>query len=101
MRMKQNECHFYDYLPFDMSQFEAIYDGIDCSTYRLDGMILAELPLSSEQYLTSPLVNNQVVQSRAYDISQWSVVSIDIFLGLMGGFVGIIWSIVQLCIGGY
>ena len=42
-----------------------------------------------------------MVQDRLYNENQWTVTSFDAFLGLIGGFIGLIWSIIHWIMGGY
>ena len=40
-------------------------------------------------------------QSRKYSVSECNVLSIDIALGLIGGFVGLIWDLLGFFLGSY
>ena len=40
-------------------------------------------------------------QSRAYTETEWTVKSLDLVLGLIGGFVGLIWDSLGFVFGGY
>ena len=41
------------------------------------------------------------MQDRLFNENQWTVTSFDAFLGLIGGFIGLIWSMIHMCMGGY
>jgi hypothetical protein len=42
-----------------------------------------------------------LVQSRGYQTAQWSIVSFDLTLGVIGGFTGLIWEMLTYLLGGY
>ena len=48
-----------------------------------------------------PLVQATIYQDRLYNEYMWSVTSVDTLLGLIGGFVGLLWSIITWSLGGY
>ena len=50
---------------------------------------------------TQPLFAEILNQSRSYDVVQWSVVSFDMVVGLIGGFIGLIYLILTYILGGY
>ena len=43
----------------------------------------------------------EYIQSRRQNIQEWSVVSLDLVLGLVGGLSGIIWSVLAMLFGGF
>ena len=48
-----------------------------------------------------PIFTQFLVQDRSYLVTTWSVQSLDIVLGLIGGFVGLIWGLLGYSLGGY
>ena len=53
---------------------------------------------------TGPLLDNVVVvfyQSRGTTEEQWSIMSLDLVMGLVGGLAGIMWATLDLIIGNY
>ena len=51
--------------------------------------------------VTAPVFTQILMQDRSYHDTTWSVNSIDIVLGLIGGFIGLIWDMLGYTIGGY
>ena len=41
------------------------------------------------------------VQDRVYYETEWAIVAADAVFGIIGGFIGLIWSLLALCLGGY
>lgn len=48
-----------------------------------------------------PLFSQIMLQDRSYLETKWSVRSIDILLGLIGGFTALIWDLLSRFLGGY
>jgi len=80
-----------------MSQF-TFYDGIDCSSYKTRN----SGETSATRYFPADLLFEQnLSQGRKFYHNEWTIVSLDIVLGLIGGFVGLVWSSLDLSLGSY
>ena len=96
----QYECSYYDSLWLDLSQFQYFYPGIDCTHYfTKDPTFTNDLWTNTEGKLD--LITSQIYQDRFYQSDQWNRSSLDMLLGLIGGFTGLIWAITEYMIGGY
>ena len=51
--------------------------------------------------ISTPIYTQFLLQDRGYYITSWSVSSLDLVLGLIGGFVGLIWDILGFSCSGY
>lgn len=95
--LQQTQCSFYNNIFFDLSQFGSIF-GQDCETY----LIQDSTSFGYENTrVDSPIYTQVLLQSRSYLSTTWSVQSVDIVLGLIGGFVGLIWDLLGVTMGGY
>ena len=83
-----------------MTQFDSIYGGVDCDTYAVDNYISYKSPYVSGEY-DSALIAITFSQSRKLYISEWSVMSLDALLGIVGGFTALIWDLLNYSLGGY
>ena len=54
-----------------------------------------------EKLAIAPIFSQVLCQDRSYLETTWSVQSLDIVLGLIGGFVGLIWDLLGYSLGGY
>ena len=86
--MTKNQCSFYDTLLFDMSQFSGFYSGHDCTTYS---KVSTERVTYDTINDPSALYYEEFIQDRAYEATKWSILSLDLALGLIGGLVALIW----------
>ena len=86
--MTKNKCNFYNNLLFDMSQFNGFYSGHDCTTY-------SKVSTESITYLNSAYSSNIFfeifTQDRAYEDTTWSILSLDLAFGLIGGLIALVW----------
>ena len=98
MDISQNTCSFYNNRWLDLSQFDLFYGGEDCSYYFLDTSNVADYNTKS---VTQPLFSHVLEQSRVYRVTECNVLSLDIALGLIGGFVGLIWDLLGFFLGSY
>ena len=71
-----------------MSQFSGFHSGNDCTTYS---------KVSTER-ITYQNGSNPVslyyeifAQDRAYEDTKWSILSLDLAFGLIGGLIALIW----------
>ena len=98
--MAQRECQFYDNFMLDLSMFQYLYSGIDCQSYGIANEEFAYI-YDSVKAKNVPLFNMAIGQSRLYYHNVWTRTSFDAILGLIGGFVGLIWLFTTGILGGY
>ena len=71
-----------------MSQFSGFYSGHDCTTYsKVDTDTVAYANSSNPKSLYYEIFS----QDRAYEETNWSILSLDLAFGLIGGLVALIW----------
>ena len=74
-----------------MSVFDSIYGGTDCSTYSTSNDdLLLDYELGG---VDSALWHLALYQNQDYKEVEWTVQSIDVLLGIIGGFTGLLWDI--------
>ena len=95
--LSQNQCTYYNSIYFDLTQFGSFF-GTDCETYSVTD---TESIFYESDDVTAPVFTQILMQDRSYHDTTWSVNSIDIVLGLIGGFIGLIWDMLGYTIGGY
>ena len=95
--LQQTQCTYYDSIAFDLSQFGSLF-GKDCETYILTDT--EAFPFEAKSPII-PIFTQILLQDRSYLVTTWSVQSLDIVLGLIGGFVGLIWDLLGYSLGGY
>ena len=81
-----------------MTQFDAIFSGQDCSTYEVASNLRYA---TARGTIVNELVDYALYQAREYSESEWGVDSLDILLGVIGGFTGLIWDLLDYLLGGY
>ena len=96
--MQQDQCRFYNYLLFDMSQFSGLYDGDDCTTYSI---VRTERVTYDSSKDPVDIYHEIFTQNRAFLDTEWSTVSLDAILGLIGGIVALIWGLLDIVFGDY
>ena len=86
-----------------MSQFNLIYEGIDVSSYATGVMqiLFYQRDHKDATGATQPLFVSSLVQSRSYFNVQWSITTLDLILGIIGGSTGLIIQVLGWTIGGY
>lgn len=57
----------------------------------------SDLSVAAQQ----PLFQEVLIQGRSWDVVQWSVVSLDLMIGIVGGFVGLMYLAATSVMGGY
>lgn len=101
--LKYIERNLYNFRWFDLSQFNGVYDGEQVSTYN-SGLQQTLVSFKNSDRATAalqPVFSQVLFQSRNYEQVQWSVLSMDIILGMIGGFVGLIYLLLTWAIGDY
>lgn len=95
--MQQTQCTYYNLLWIDLGQFGDLF-GTDCETYQV---VNTETVSIFSNELSDPVFSQVVIQDRSYLETSWTVNSVDILLGLIGGFIGLIWDLLNRFLGGY
>ena len=96
--LTKDDCSFFNTKVFDLSQFEAFYNGEDCSTYGITQQAVSKFPTSDEG---DPLFISSLIQEKKYTETQWTVQSLDMLLAIIGGLTGLIWDSLSFGLGGY
>ena len=90
---------------FDLSQFGQVYDGDDCSSLSPVEWEIKEIrdlsQLDKDEDLETHLAMYTISQSRKYYENEWTVTSFDMVIGNLGGFSGLVWSVIVLIVGPY
>ena len=94
-----NFISYYDFSIVDTSQIEALDFGQTFADYKTD--VVQNTYLIDYQRLKSTVFVSQIVQSRKYSTVVWSINSLDLILGLVGGFTAMIWATLAFCISNY
>ena len=81
-----------------MTQFDSVYEGEECSTYYLNAELKSQITVDNLDY---PLFIHGIIQAREYKATEEYVVSLDFVLGLIGGFAGLVWSLLELSLSDY
>lgn len=96
--LAQGTIGFYDFKWLDTSQI-SIYDfGQDFYTYIAAGKDVNSLINDNNQ---GDIFECWIVQSRSYTETTWSINSLDLILGLVGGITSIIWGCLGIIIAPY
>ena len=82
-----------------MSQFSGLFAELDCTYYEPNTPI--EAYETDTDVKTSPIFFDILFQDRHFSETEWTVRSLDVVLGLIGGFVSLIWDSLGLLLGGY
>ena len=73
----------------------------EIKTYQLDGIVVDSLPLVPDNSGRISYLRASFLQSRKNVTTQWSIDSIDLILGFIGGMSEVIWIIVSFLLGSY
>ena len=89
--------HFYNNPWFDTSGI-SIFDFAE--TFENYQVERESIFLNSDTYDNHRL-NIKYVMARPVYTEEWAIESIDIVLGIVGGFFGLVWSLLAFLLGGY
>ena len=80
-----------------------MYPGIDVSSYSTvaEEVLVGVKSADKTEAVNQPLFSEILNQSRNYEVVQWSIVSFDMIIGLIGGFIGLVYLILTWFLGGY
>ena len=93
----RNDISFYNFRYLDTSQIATP----DLSQKFVDYKTLDSAIATFRDYTNTKVFYLRIVQAREYTEIIWSIQSIDLILGLVGGFVGVIWTGLALLVGPY
>ena len=94
----QNAVSYYNIAWLDTSQISAINLGTDLADYTVDTQSSVAVKNNDN---AEPFFVCQLVQSRRKNEITWSISSLDVILGLVGGFTSVIWSLLAMVITPY
>lgn len=97
--LQQVECSFFDFIWLDVSQFP-FYDGHDCTYYKT-AEVEEEKSHVSYTSDTMPVYSQILWQDRAYFKVKWTITSFNMVFSMMGGFIGLVWALLRMLLGGY
>ena len=100
MPIQRVTCSLVDFMLLDLSQFDYLYGGQDCTHYGIGELSTAETDDKNDDG-TQPFWTVRLVQDRLYRELAWTITSFDALLGMIGGFVGLVWTVIIWSIGGY
>ena len=98
--LKKDGCNFFNSRWIDLTQFEVVYGGKDCTTYLLDTNLRYQ-DLYNYSSVSASLYSAVVVQARPYSKTIVSTESLDNLLGIIGGFTALIWDIIYYMMSEY
>ena len=81
-----------------MSQFNGFISGHECTSYSKVNSGSTAYPNGNKPV---KLYTEIFIQERAYEDTKWSILSLDLAFGLIGGLVALIWQIIDLIFGDY
>ena len=91
-----HQIQYYDFSLLDTSAI-SVYDfSKTLENYHNEDMETVQTDTDERGF-----VRVQWIQSRTQYQEQWSIDSLDIVLGVVGGFSGVVWSFLALIFGGY
>ena len=98
--MKQNDIDFYTNKWVDTSQISLIDFSEHVNQYLVNASYQG-VQLAADEGTIVDIYTSFIVQSKSYVKSTWSIQSLDLILGLVGGISSIIWSIFGMAISPY
>ena len=94
----QENIMYYNFPYLDTSQISMLNLGESLVDYKVDTQQTSRLNNYSN---TDSFFVSQIVQARKQTQLTWSINSLDLILGLVGGFTSIIWAFLGLIIAPY
>ena len=95
--VNENAISYYDFNIVDTSQIAAFDLAQTFSDYKTDTVLNSVL----SDYSSKVLYECKLVQSRIYFETTWAINSLDLILGLVGGFTAMIWATLAMAISNY
>ena len=99
--MERNTIEFYDFLWLDTSQISAFFFGTRLEKYFPTETWMGQKDIVESERSDRDIYSCAIVQSRSYLETIWTLTSLDLYLGLVGGFTSIIWTLFSILIGPY
>ena len=94
--LQLTECTYFDSFFIDLSQFGSLF-GKDCTTY----LMTDTQAFGYRSSYNAPIYSQILVQDRSILQAQWTLDSLDLILGLVGGFIALVWEWLSYILGGY
>ena len=94
--LQLTECTYFDNFFIDLSQFGSFF-GKDCTTY----LMTDTQEFGYRSTYDNPIYSQILVQDRSILQAQWNLDSLDLILGLVGGFIGLVWDSLGYILDGY
>lgn len=95
--MSENTVNFFDNMVIDTSAISVINLGHTITNWKVEDTTTS----IDFRNAGEPFFWLEYDQSRNQNIYQWSVSSLDIVLGLVGGVAGVVWSTLAYSLGDY
>ena len=99
--MERNTIEFFDFLWLDTSQISAFFFGTRLEKFFPLETWMGQKSIGSTERSARDVYSCAIVQSRSYLETTWTLTSLDLYLGLVGGFTSIIWTLFTILIGPY
>ena len=96
--LSQTKVNYYNFYFLDTSAISLIDFSTEFTTYTVERTTPRLIPAEQGVYASYEV---RWVQAPEQYHEIWAVESIDIVLGLVGGFSGILWSLLAILFGGY
>ena len=97
-QISKNTINYYSNDWLDTSAISLIDFGKTFENYQVEKEISRVAPRGS---LPDGRVEYSYTQSRAIYTESWAIDSLDVVLGLVGGFTGLLWAALSVLLGGY
>ena len=96
-----NEISFYNNVFLDTSALSIVDFGQKFSNYVVDDRLYESYPPLNGKNKDSTSVHIVWKQGRRINEYTWSINSLDLVLGVIGGLSGIVWAVLSMVLGGY
>ena len=98
MSISQDAITYFNHGYLDTSQISALNLGTDLVDYKVDTQ---QVNLFLNKGNKQDIFISEMVQSRRQNQITWSINSLDLILGLVGGFTSIIWGTLGMILAPY
>ena len=96
--VSENTINFFDNMMIDTSAISVVNLGHTITTWKVED---AAISIDFRNDDREPLFLLEYDQSRKQNNYQWSINSLDVVLGLVGGVAGVVWSTLAYSLGDY
>ena len=98
--LAKNDISFYNNYFLDTSAISIVDLGTHYDNYEIDAVKFSSYPVSTAEADTA-VVAIAWKQGRKVNEFTWSINSLDLVLGVIGGLSGIVWAVLAMIFGGY